>query len=191
VLVDDELLAEGRTVLELHEAPGEGETCWAHAVRHHEDQITFARRVGAVMLRVSTMLLVYNCEDDNAYCGKDSPYKQSNLPPELPGPRSACGTLCALARKQGIFFGDVAVAADVARGAVRKERASARHAGQVERKRTGESTRIRNSAGKECWGCFKAAWCLGLKVDGAGPSGRKRNGGRRLSALCESSGLGA
>jgi hypothetical protein len=41
VLVDDELLAEGGAVLELHEAASQAQTRGTHTVRHHKDEVAF------------------------------------------------------------------------------------------------------------------------------------------------------
>lgn len=127
VLIDNELLAERRAVLELHEATRETQARRAHAIRHHEDEVTLAGRVRTAVSRVA-MSLVYHCEYDDCSCRKDGPDEQSNLPPKLPRPRSRhSASLCGLSSEERIFLCDVAVAADVAGCAVRKEGSSASH----------------------------------------------------------------
>lgn len=76
------------------------------------------------------MFLVCGGEDDNDGGSNDSPDEEPNFAPEFPGSWAALAAWCGLTRKQGIFFGDVAVAADVARGAVRKEWARSWHLGE-------------------------------------------------------------
>src|SRR5690242_8649543 len=67
VLVDDELLAEGCTVLELHKAARQAQTGGTHAVRHHEDEVALPVVIaGRAVCRTSASLLEYHSENDDS-----------------------------------------------------------------------------------------------------------------------------
>jgi hypothetical protein len=145
VLVDDELLAEGRAVLELHEAARETEARRAHAVRYHEDEVALASGVRAVLC--IAMSLIHHRENNDSRGRDDGPHEEADLAPELPGPWRGHSALCGFPGEKRIFLGDVAVAADVAGCAVRKERLGAGHGGLVvERKYTRGSQKGKGGA---------------------------------------------
>jgi hypothetical protein len=76
------------------------------------------------------MPLVHDGEDDDGCCCDNGPHEEADFPPEFPRSRSACAALRALACQEGIFFRNVAVAADVA-GATREEGPVSWHGGSV------------------------------------------------------------
>lgn len=120
VLVDNELLAEGRAVLELHEAARQAQTRGAHAVRDHEDEVALAAWVRAAGLGVAVSL-VDDCEDDDGGGCDDGPHEEPEFSPKLPRSRTIRSALGGLAGEEGVFFGNVAVAAGIAGGPVREK----------------------------------------------------------------------
>ena len=153
MLVDDQLLAEWRAVLELHEASCETQAGRAHAVRHHEDQVPLAARRRAAVLGVLRLLVEDSEEDDKRGCN-NGPHEEANFPPERPRSPAIAATLRRAAGQEGVFFGD-AVVGDLRRVAAGEQGPVAGHGGYKEMASSIEGFGVDQGPGAKCEGLEK------------------------------------